>query len=261
MSESHLAIVTGGAGLGIGSGISAVLADQGWRVLIVDCDEDATATVIDQISSGGGQVRGLSVDLTCLDAPSQIVDAAQRWAGRIDGLVNNAAISLPADIGQLTDQNLDRMLALNLHAVIRLMRDVGRVLTRPSGSIVNIGSVHAGQTLPGFTAYAATKGAVVSATRAAAVDLGTAGIRVNCILPGLVDSPMSRRVANESGTDAEAYFKSWATCRQLLPDLVTPSDVGQLVGFLLGPQSSRITGQTIAIDGGTMAMLTDRDTH
>ena len=88
MSESHLAIVTGGAGLGIGSGISAVLADQGWRVLIVDCDEDATATVIDQISSGGGQVRGLSVDLTCLDAPSQIVrrssamGGADRWLGQ-----------------------------------------------------------------------------------------------------------------------------------------------------------------------------------
>ena len=259
MEELGVAIVTGGAGDGIGGGISHVLARHGWRVLVADWDAVQTQKMVEQIQASGGQAHGVEIDLTQSDAPARVVDAAMSWARRIDGLVNSAAISLPRPVEELSDDILDQMIDLNLRAMVRLVRQVGPVITQPGGSIVNIASVHALATVPGFTGYAATKGAVIAMSRAMAADFGRRGIRVNCILPGLVDSAMSRRLVEESGGDVAASYQDWSQRRQLLPDMVRGREVGELAEFLLSQRSSGITGQSIAIDAGTLAMLIERE--
>lgn len=255
----RLAIVTGGAGPGIGSAVSRALAREGWHILVVDLDEALAAQLVAEGDSWGKSIRFLHCDLTDDDAPQRVVDAALAWRGRIDGLVNNAGVGCVSRADEITDEQFDRTFAVNVRACFRLTREVLKQLPKPGGAIVNLASVHGRQTLPGYTAYAATKGAVEAMTRGWAVDFGDRGIRVNCVVPGMVDCPQSRQILASYVDDVDAYLTQWTKSRQLLPQLVTNANVGELVAFLLGSKSQGITGQAIVIDAGTSLMLTDRE--
>jgi NAD(P)-dependent dehydrogenase (short-subunit alcohol dehydrogenase family) len=257
--RQKLAIVTGGAGLGIGSGVSKVLAQGGWDVLIVDRNEELASQIIAEVEAIGGAIRFIRADLTENDTPRQVVEAALAWRGGVTALVNNAGIGCVTRADELTDEQFDRTFAINVRASFRLAREVVQHLPKPGGTIVNISSVHGRQSSLGFSAYAATKGAVEAMTRGWAVDFGPLGIRVNCVIPGLVDCPQTRQFTAKYVDDVDAYIARWTNTRQLLPQLVANTDVGELVAFLLGPKSQGITGQSIIIDAGTTLMLTDRD--
>jgi NAD(P)-dependent dehydrogenase (short-subunit alcohol dehydrogenase family) len=259
MSHSpRVAIVTGGAGSGIGGGVSRTLANAGWHVLVVDIDTVAAEALVAEVDSRDKCISFLHCDLSDNDAPSRVVEAALAWRGRIDGLVNNVGIGCIARAADTTDEQFDRTFAVNVRAGFRLTRDVTKVLTQPHGTIVNVASVHGRQTQPLYSTYAATKGAVEAMTRGWAVDFGPAGIRVNCVLPGMVDCAQTRRLIALQAENVEGYLEKWVETRQLLPRLVANTDVGELVEFLLGPKSQGITGQSIVIDAGTSLMLTDR---
>ncbi|HEX7010608.1 MAG TPA: SDR family oxidoreductase, partial [Phycisphaeraceae bacterium] len=160
---------------------------------------------------------------------------------------------------QITDEEFDRLMATNLRAVFRLSRQVLQAITKPGGAIVNVASVHGRQPMPQFSVYAASKGAIEALTRGMAVDHGPEGVRVNCIIPGMVDCPQTRQVMGRVVPDVEAYLKQWISRNQLLPQLVTNDNVGDLVAFLLGPKSQGITAQSIIIDAGTLTQMVDRD--
>lgn len=259
--HDKVAIVTGGAGLGIGSGVSRVLASRGWHVVVIGRDVAQAHAMIDDISAQGGSAIFERVELTDDDAPQRCVDAAMSWKGRLDGLVNNAGVGCVGAIDEVSDDKLDRTLSINLRATFRLSREASKVIASPGGSIVNVSSVHGLHPLPGFSAYALTKGGVQAMSRAMAVDLGPRGVRVNCVLPGMVDCPQTRQVTGEYVDDVDAYLKHWADTRQLLPGLVSNTDVGELVEFLLSDRAAGLTAQTIVHDAGTTTMLTDRDHH
>ena len=257
MSQSKLAIVTGGAGGGIGHGVSTALARVGWDVLIVELSEVAADTLAGELSAQGHSVRTLIADLRADDTPERIVNEALAWKGRIDGVVNNAGIGLTKSVPEISDDDFDGLMAVNLRATFRLSRQVLPELTKTRGSIVNIGSVHGRSPMPKFSVYAASKAAVEGLTRGMAVDFGLHGVRINCVAPGMVDGPQTRQVLANLGMDADSYLQDWIQTRQLLPWLVSPLDVGKLVAFLLGDDARAITGQSVVIDAGTLTMLVD----
>lgn len=255
----RVAIVTGGAGPGLGSGITCALIENGWRVLVADRDENHIRDLKGLIAKTDADLDFVQVDLTADNAPEMIVNAALHSWGRIDGLVLNAGIGCHAPVTAITDQQFDNTFDVNVRACFRLVRTTVAHLPKPGGTIVTLASVHGQQPLPGFSVYAATKGAIEALTRGMAVDLGQLGIRANCVVPGMVDCPQTRSISAQYTDDVDEYLNRWARERQLLPSLVSNKNVGELVVFLLSDRSSGITGQSIVIDAGTTLMLTDRN--
>lgn len=257
-SQRPLAVVTGGAGPGVGVGVTTVLAREGWDVLVVDRDVERSPQLMADLGCQRS-IQTLSVELTDKNAPQRVADAALNWRGRIDGLVNSAGVGCVARADELTDEQFDQTYAINVRAAFRLTRQLVGHLAKTRGAIVNISSVHGRQPQTGFSGYAATKGAVEAMTRGWAVDFGPQGIRANCVVPGMVDCPQTRQTISNYVDDVDAYLRQWMKSRQLLPQLVVNTDVGELVSFLLGPKSKGITGQSIVIDAGSTLLLTDRD--
>ena len=257
-STRPLAVVTGGAGLGIGSGVTKTLVQRGWDVIVVDRDEKSCETLLRELDTPE-HLHILTIDLTDAWAPEKVSEVVVKLNRQISGLVNNAGVGFVRSMETISDDEFDRLFAVNVRAAFRLTRNLIHHFCTAAGSIVNLASVHGRHPLPGFSAYAATKGAIEAMSRGWAVDLGRRGIRVNCVAPGMVDCPQTRQTTAAYVDDVDAYLARWAETRQLLPNLVTNSDVGELVAFLLGPKSQGLTGQTILIDAGTTLLLTDRE--
>jgi NAD(P)-dependent dehydrogenase (short-subunit alcohol dehydrogenase family) len=164
-----LAVVTGGAGLGIGSSVAKALVHDGWDLLIVDHDIDLCAKLTEELKSYT-DITCLTIDLTDDDAPSRVAEAVLASRRPLAGLVNNAGIGCVGRADDLSDQQFDQTVAINLRAAFRLTRRLFPLLVDSRGAIVNLSSVHGRQPLKGFSAYAATKGAVEAITRGWAVD-------------------------------------------------------------------------------------------
>lgn len=252
-------IVTGGAGGGIGGGITTVAAEAGWNVVIVDIDEGACQALSEKLTRRGlSTAVFLCADIATPGRAEEAVSFAMERFGTVDALVNNAGIGLVKHITEVTDDEYQRVFSVNIDAAYRFSRAVVRAMPPSGGSIVNIGSVHALANIQGYTVYATTKGAIDAFTRALAADCGPRGIRVNCIHPGLVPSPQNRELIHNFAEDVDAWLDSYTRTKQLLANLPTARQVGELVKFFLSDAASAITGQAIAIDGGTSAMLYER---
>ena len=251
-------IVTGGAGGGIGIGATRVLAQAGWRVLVVEIDREAVAAMQAEAAEAGWHADVLFADITETDAPAQIVDHALELYGGLNGCVNNAGVGLVEDSTEITDDQFDTLMAVNIRAMFRLSRAAYSALEARHGAIVNIGSINSRATSAKHAVYAASKGAVESLTRGMALDYGPQGVRVNCVLPGLVDGPQSRKVISKLSDDAEGYLEMWIKSKQVLPYLTGQDDVGRVIAFLLSDDARAITAQTIVVDGGTLAQVIDR---
>lgn len=257
--HTRAAIVTGGAGGGIGHGIVEALAAEGWAVLVVDNDARAASALVKRMQTQGCAVEALVADLTAHATPRRAVSAAKRAFGRIDGLVNNAGVGLCKPIAKVTDAEFDRLLDVDLKAAFRMSREVIPAMTAAGGSIVNIGSVHARHTMAGYGIYAAIKAAIEGLTRGLAADYGPQKIRANCVHPGYVESPQNRALIRRFTTDADKWIARYAATKQLLPQIVSPRQVGETVAWLLGDRSATVTGQAIFIDSGTTTMLFERE--
>jgi len=244
-----VAIVTGGgaAGDGIGNGRAAaiLLARAGARVLVVDRQLELAQRTVTMIVEEGGEAVAHAADVTDDDQCRAMVDAALAHYGRLDLLDNNVGI---ASKGSVVDEdpqvwsrvmhvNVDSMFLASRHAIPAMIRTAG------SGAIVNVASIAALRPR-GMTAYSTSKGAVIALTRAMAVDHGPQGIRVNCVAPGPVYTPM---VAVEGMSDAAREQRRKAS---VLNQEGTGWDIGYAIRFLLSNQARFITGQTLVVDGG-----------
>lgn len=231
------AIVTGARG-GIGRAVVNRLVADGVRVLAVDLDVAGLA---------GPGIESLAVDLASDDAPERIVRAT-RVLGPIDILVNNAGVGGSKSLVLSDDALLDRIIGVNLRAVLRLTREVIPQLRTPGGCIVNVASVYGEVGFPGCTAYAVAKAGISQLTRQLAADLGPKGIRTNGVAPGVIRTPMT---AHRLESDPQ-YWRDMVQATPL-GTIGTPEQVASVIAFLCSDDAAYVLGQIIAVDGGWLA--------
>jgi NAD(P)-dependent dehydrogenase (short-subunit alcohol dehydrogenase family) len=248
-AEPRVALVTGG-GTGIGAGITRGLARRGVTVVLGQSSEQRAAAAAAQLAAEGLAISGVGADLATADGCRLAVGTVIARYGRIDILVNNAAITGPHAITpflRVTDDQLDRIVDVNLKAAFRCARlAADDMQKRSAGVIVNISSVGAYAAQLGAAAYVATKSALVGLTKGLALDLAPMGIRVVGVAPGDIDlAPGGPRSAPDPGNWWERYTP--------LGRRGTPADVGAAVAFLCSDDASFITGETLVVDGGWLA--------
>jgi NAD(P)-dependent dehydrogenase (short-subunit alcohol dehydrogenase family) len=242
--DGRVAFVTG-AGGGLGEGICTSLASAGAAVACADVDVDRAETIALRVADGGGRALPLQVDVTDSAALEAAVQRTITELGGVDILVNNAAIYPRRAWTEITEEEWERVLAVNLKGYFLCARAChASMKERGHGRIVNVSSV---TFLIGFDMlldYVSSKGGVVGFTRALAHEVGPDGITVNAIAPGAFPTD-----AEKIHPDPEGYNR-WVLEQQCLQRRGAPDDIGHLVVFLASDASSFITGQTVAIDGG-----------
>ncbi|RKP57928.1 SDR family oxidoreductase [Pararobbsia silviterrae] len=234
---SRLALVTGG-NQGIGLATVERLVRDGYHVLAVD----VSASHLQDLP-----VTWLELDLTASDAPATIVSKLTTLAPKLDVLVNNAGIGGSKRLEDSDDALIDRIVDVNLRAVLRLTRDCIPLMANPS-AIVNVASVYGETGFPGSTAYAVAKAGISQFTRQLASEISPRGIRVNAVAPGLIRTPMTEARLERD----DAYRKAMLDATPLRR-VGLPKDVASVISFLCGDQSDFVNGQVIAVDGGWLS--------
>lgn len=241
----QVALVTGGGG-GIGRSAALSFARHGARVMVVDLKLDGGNETVEMISAEGGEASFLDVDVADEAAVEAMVAATVATMGGLDHAFNNAGISdkgVPFHEMELT--SWDRMIRVNLTAVFLCMKhEIRHMLASGGGNIVNTASGAALIPAPGQCHYSAAKRGVVALTSHAAADYKRKGIRANCVLPGMIDTPMVRAgMMEDVGLEA---------IQQYLPTgrLGEPQEVGDVAVWLCTPAAGFVNGQAIVVDGG-----------
>lgn len=240
--EDKVCLVTGG-GSGIGRATCMQLAAEGGRVAVIDVDEARARQVAESIGPAGDRSLALMADVGVSAHIRRSVDSVVTQWGRIDVLVNNAAMMTFDPIAQLPDDAWDRLMNVNLKSVFLFCKCALPYM--PDGSaIVNVSSVHAHETTRGVVPYATSKGGMEAFTRGFSEELVQRKIRINCVAPGAVDTPMLWHNPNVlNGTEA------------VRGAVGKPEDVAAAICFLAAPEARFITGTTLVVDGGRLDIL------
>lgn len=238
--NNRVVIVSGGS-RGLGRGIIEALVEREYRVAAFS--RSRTDFIGELLERRPEQFHWEPVDACDGERLKSFVKQVYRKFGGIHGLVNNAGINVDQLISMTSDEEIDRLLEVNLKSALRLTRNVSRVMIRQKqGSIVTISSIIGQRGFPGAAVYAATKAALDGMTRAAARELGPRAIRVNSIAPGFLETDMTAQIPESQ--------RARIIGRTPLGRLGSVSEIASLALFLLGDDSSFITGQTITADGG-----------
>jgi NAD(P)-dependent dehydrogenase (short-subunit alcohol dehydrogenase family) len=240
------AVVVTGVGSGLGREIARTLAGEGARVLGCDVDDAGG----EETMAGVGAYR--HADVSREDDVAGLVDAALADLGRLDVMVNNAAIQIEAELAETTEEQLDRILGVNLKGVffgckhaVRAMRQSG------GGTIVNVASILALVGDPLLAAYCAAKGGVLAITRATAVGYAAEGIRCNALCPGDIDTPLVQAYFDASSDPAAK--RAEIDAEYPMGRIAQPAEIARAVAFLASEDSSFMTGQPLVLDGGLLA--------
>jgi 3-oxoacyl-[acyl-carrier protein] reductase len=245
--EGKVAIVTG-AGQGIGESYAKALASEGAHVVVADLKTEGAKRVTSEIAEQGGSAIAVTVDVSDPDSADAMAQQAVDAFGGIDHLVNNAAIYAGMRIEPLLSVDLEyyhRIMAVNMNGALYCTRACHRSMVNRGGSIVNQSSVSAWQ--PGGY-YSISKAAVNALTVSLAAELGPQGVRVNAIAPGFIDTEATREVVPSKLLSAMVQ-------RTPLGRMGQPSDVVKVCLFLLSEEAAFMTGQIVAVDGGSIIRL------
>lgn len=249
-SKLKVAIVTG-AGQGIGRAIACRLARDGFAIAIIDINADALDEVKKEIEGLGAQVLTLRADLTKLDEIQKVINRSAEW-GQLAVLVNNAGRVLITPFLEITEDEWDAIMTLNLKAVFFAMQFAVRYMS-DGGRIINLSSISGRSGRPDQAHYAAAKCAVISLTQSAALSFASQGITVNAICPGVVDTPMTTGIheirANALGITPEESLARMVA-KIPLGRLEKTDDVAGVVSFLCSADAAYITGQSLNVCGG-----------
>jgi len=251
--KDKVCIVTGG-GAGLGEATCRLFAEEGGQVVVADIDAASAEGTADEIAAAGGSAIAVEVDVAQEDAVQGLVRRALEFGGRIDVLVNNAAAGGAPYNFKVTDVPMDvwqRCVDVNLKGPLLCMKYViPRMLEQKKGAIVNIGSISSVVGLPAQAIYAPTKAAIMQLTRQAASDYTRGGIRINCVLPGGMHTPMMQSELDDPGSQ-EAIEQELA----LLPigRYADPREVACAVLFLASDEASFVVGAVLSADGGYTA--------
>lgn len=247
--EGKTAIVTGGTE-GIGAAVARAFHAEGARLLLLARREEPGRRLVAEL--GGDGVRFLAADVAAESTAGDAAAAAVAAFGRVDVLVNNAAIDFVRDILDTDRADLERVFAANFFGAFALLRECGRLMREQgAGSIVNVTSRNASVGVPSMGAYAAAKGALLSLTRIAAIEWAAFGVRVNAVAPGLTETPLIRAWIDEQSDPGQ--FRSQLVASVPLGRLASPEDVAQAIVYLASDESAHVTGASIPVDGGYTA--------
>ncbi len=247
--QDKSAVITGAAS-GIGRAIALKFAHEGAAVMVADLDGKTVMGFADEIEADGGSAIGIGADITKRAEIDAMVAAAIERFGRIDVLVNNAGSRIIKPFLEHTEEDWRRMLDVNLtghffccQAVIPHMLEAG------GGRIINMASIASFVGRPNRAGYVAAKGGLLSFTRALAADMAGKKITVNAVAPGMIASPLNRDIAEDQvlgdAWNAENLARRWGE----------PEDVAGVAAFLASDDAGFITGETITVDGGSIAAL------
>ncbi len=246
-----VALITGAAS-GIGRATALLFAREGAALVLADVKADAGQRVADEIAKAGGRAFFEGIDVTQAADCERLVERALREFGRIDILFNNAGIIRRATVLDLSEEDWDWVMAVNVKSIYLLSRTVIPHMQKAGGgTIINTAS---GWGLTGgakAAVYCASKGAVVLLTKAMAIDHGPHNIRVNCICPGDTDTGMLREEARQLGEESSRFLAEAAN--RPLGRVGTPEEIAQAALYLASDASSFVTGTALVVDGGGLA--------
>jgi NAD(P)-dependent dehydrogenase (short-subunit alcohol dehydrogenase family) len=242
--RGRVGLITG-AGSGIGRATARLLAERGGAVVAADVNGVTAEETAAVIRSGGGQAAACPCDVTRAADVDAAVGLARRTFGHLDVVVNCAGILRVASLEDTSEKEWEEVLAVNLTGAFILTRAALRALREQGGgAIVHIASRAAIRAKEGHGAYSASKAGILQLTQMAAVEGARHGIRVNCVCPGFIDTPMTR-----GGYDVEAAIAAWKdVCPLGRPG--TPEDVARAMLFLASEDAGFITGVALPVDGG-----------
>jgi len=248
--RGKVAIVTG-ASSGIGRASAIAFAREGARVVVADIDQRGGEETAALIAAEDNQAFLVRVDVAREADIARMVEVTiARW-GAIDILFNNAGVLSVTPIEALTEEEWDRVMGINVKAAFFAVKHVVPHMRRNGGAILNTGSIASFTGQLGTPVYSASKGAIALLTKSLALDLGRDRIRVNCICPGITDTPMLREHLG-GGSEGEARIRA-RLARVPLGEILAPEDVARAALYLVSDDSAGITGILHVIDGGLIA--------
>ena len=244
-----VALVTG-ARRGMGKSHALVLARQGAKVAVTDINQEECQLVADEIKAAGGEAAAFKMDVSSKAVVDAVFDSVIKQFGCLDILVNNAGIFAPKPALEITEEDWDKTININLKGEFLCAQRAAKEMAKNNwGRIINISSIASGQVGVGIewgAHYTASKGGIIGMTETLAIELASLGINVNAIAPGAIDAPML-----QSGAETEELKKY--TERIPLKRIGKPEEVSAAVIFLASEEASYITGTTIYVDGGWLS--------
>jgi NAD(P)-dependent dehydrogenase (short-subunit alcohol dehydrogenase family) len=241
--QPKVVFITAGA-QGIGRGVAQRFLQGGWHTVLFDVDAEALAETQEELG-GLGPVTVIHGDVASEADVQRAGQQVRDSLGRLDALVNNAGIGIGRPLRELTLDQWNRVLAVNLTAMFLCTREFEALLRAARGAIVNIASTRALQSEPNSEAYAASKGGVVALTHALAASLGP-DVRVNCICPGWIDTSAWQKRSRRRQAEWSAADHAQHPCGRV----GTPEDVAAMVWYLVAEDPGFVTGAQFVIDGG-----------
>jgi NAD(P)-dependent dehydrogenase (short-subunit alcohol dehydrogenase family) len=248
-SKQRVAVVTG-AGSGLGRATAMRLARDGSVVACLDLRGDSAADAAEAIGDRGGRAWAVPCDISDEGSAGAAVRAVLDEAGAIDALVNAAGIAAVSHLADISLADWRRILDVNLTGTFLMARAAMPALLESKGCIVNVASIAALRGWRYMAAYAASKGGVVALSRTLAVEYGRRGVRVNCVCPGSIATPLAAALTPVVGADPVLMNRSPALVE---PPVAQPEEVAGIIAYLVSDEARFVTGSVFTIDGGAMA--------
>lgn len=249
--QGQNAVITGGSD-GLGLAIATAFAAEGANLWLIARNAGKLAAAAEFLKASGVTVRTTSADLTQPAAAGQVGDEITRSWDRLDVLVNNAGMARFTSYSDVTAEEIESQVQLNLLAPYLLTQRLLPLLVKAQGNVINISSTSAHRLIPGRPAsvYAMTKGGINSLTKALALELGPQGVRVNAIAPGTVKTPLTQKMIAGFSAERKAEYDKFVQQSFALGRLGEPEDVAHLAVHLASKEAKWTTGSVLIIDGG-----------
>ena len=246
--SNKVMIVSGGAsGLGLAAGVK--FAKNGFNIVIIDIDQEKGVKAEEQIKSLGVDAVFCKCDISKKEDVQKAAQVTKERFGRADVLVNNAGLELRGSILQCTEEEWTRLYDINLKGIFYMTNAFAPyMIEQGGGAIVNTGSILGFRSVPERAAYSSSKGAIATLTRSMAFDLAEKNIRVNCVAPGAIDTPLIRGSINDSPNPEET--ERILGSNSVFNRMGTPEEVANVMYFLGSDEASFVTGATYFVDGG-----------
>ncbi len=244
--KNKVSVITGAAN-GIGLAISEAFVKEGAIVIAGDIDEEKAMVQAERMAGAGAIVRAVRCNVGVTEDVNRLIHSVINEFGRIDILVNNAAIAIRGNIMEMPEEDWDMLMNINLKSIYRTTKlALPHMVKQRSGSVINIASTQAFRSWHDWTAYAGAKGAILSITNQLAGQFGEFNVRFNSISPGAILTPMNEKRAKEEGPD---YYER-NNAMHALKRMGTPQEVATAAVFLASDEAGFVTGEDIKVDGG-----------